>query len=200
MAMAMAMGTSPREAGKRENEHGLGFCGQESGLMAMSVLPASGSTSRPERIPASKSNNNCYTNNAGNEVCNGGAWSNWVRWLVLGLIIAGALFLFFLFSCITARRRRRAGYSPYRGTAWAAGRTPAGHAPAQYNSAAPYYNNSNAPPPAYGAGGANNDYYSPGVGPGRENVEMQPPAPVYGAPGVHKDAYAPPMGPPPGQY
>merc|ERR1711939_690935 len=63
---------------------------------------------------------------------------------------------------------------------WALGRTPPGHAPAQYNSAAPYYanyqpqyNNSNnpPPPPSYGQSqsyyGQNADYY------GRQNdVEL----------------------------
>merc|ERR1712115_128572 len=83
----------------------------------------------------------------------------------------------------------------YRGTGWALGRTPPGHAPAQYNSAAPYYanyqpqyNNSNnpPPPPSYGQSqsyyGQNADYY------GRQNdVELQQP----------ENAYKPPEGPPP---
>jgi hypothetical protein len=69
---------------------------------------------------------NCYS-----------AWDSWARWLVLALIILGSLLIFFLFSCITARRRRRMGYAPYRGTGWALGRTPPGHGPATYN-AQPY--------------------------------------------------------------
>ena len=52
--------------------------------------------------------------------------------------------------CITARRRRRQGLSPYRGTGWAAGVPPPGHGPAQYTgapAAQPYYgNNATAPP------------------------------------------------------
>ncbi|RMY23767.1 hypothetical protein D0866_11573 [Hortaea werneckii] len=131
-----------------------------------------------------------------NENCYNGAWNSWARWLVLALIIVGAFFIFFLFSCITARRRRRHGYRPYRGTGWALGRTPPGHAPAQYNSAAPYYanyqpqyNNSNnppPPPPSYGQSqsyyGQNADYY------GRQNdVELQQP----------ENVYKPPEGPPP---
>ncbi|KAK3672216.1 hypothetical protein LTR78_007969 [Recurvomyces mirabilis] len=120
-------------------------------------------------------------------------WNSWVRWLVLALIIIGAFLIFFLFSCITARRRRRLGHQPFRGTAWAAGRTPPGHAPAQYNgNAQPYYNNSNAPPPAYGAASS---YYGPQTG---NDVELQQPQPVYGS-NAHKDNYAPPAGPPPGR-
>ncbi|KAK5119225.1 hypothetical protein LTR85_007839 [Meristemomyces frigidus] len=141
----------------------------------------------------------CYIDAYGYERCGSSTWNNWARWLVLALIIVGALFIFFLFSCITARRRRRMGYQPYRGTGWSLGRTPPGHAPAQYNNAAhyapqnenqtsqPYYNNSNNPapapaPPPYGAA---NDYY------GRQNdVELQQPSKTYQAPN----------GPPPGRY
>nr|OQO28795.1 hypothetical protein B0A51_04938 [Rachicladosporium sp. CCFEE 5018] len=137
---------------------------------------------------------NCYYDAYGRTRCNS-AWSNWARWLVLALIILFAFFIFFVFSCITARRRRKAGHMPYRGTGWTLGRTPAGHAPAQYNGAAPqygnqqnqqpYYNNSNNPPPAYGQG-ANAGYY------GNNNpIELQQPQQAYGG------AYAPPKGPPP---
>ncbi|KAI7325863.1 GroES-like protein [Hortaea werneckii] len=131
-----------------------------------------------------------YVCNGYYDNCYNGAWNSWARWLVLALIIVGAFFIFFLFSCITARRRRRHGYRPYRGTGWALGRTPAGHAPAQYNSAAPYYanyqpqyNNSNnpPPPPSYGQSqsyyGQNADYY------GRQNdVELQQPENAYKPP------------------
>lgn len=84
------------------------------------------------------------------------------------------------------------GYSPYRGTGWSLGRTPAGHAAPQYapqnennTTAQPYYNNSNNPAPAPPPYGAANDYY------GRQNdVELQQPGKVYQAPN----------GPPPGRY
>ncbi|KAK4497714.1 hypothetical protein PRZ48_010367 [Zasmidium cellare] len=126
-------------------------------------------------------------------------WDNWARWLVLALIIIAALILFFAFSCITARRRRRMGYQPYRGTGWALGRTPPGHAPAQYNqqpyyqNAQPYYNNSNnpAPPPAY-TPPPNNGYYG-------NDVELQQPQNVYGGYRGAEGAYEPPKGPPPGR-
>ncbi|KAK5168922.1 uncharacterized protein LTR77_006231 [Saxophila tyrrhenica] len=119
-------------------------------------------------------------------------WDAWARWVVLGVVIFGAIFIFFLFSCISARRRRKRGYTPYRGTAWAAGRTPPGHAPAQYNSQQPYYSNNQQnyqpPPPAYGA---SQDYYS------RQNdVELQQPPQAYGT-NSRDNSYAPPPGPPP---
>lgn len=83
------------------------------------------------------------------------------------------------------------GYAPYRGTGWAAGRTPPGHAPAQYNQQ-PYYANQNyqAPPPAYGQ---SQDYY------GRQNdVELQSPPAAYGGNQYQREnVYAPPPGPPP---
>ena len=89
------------------------------------------------------------------------------------------------------------GYNPYRGTGWSLGRTPAGHAPAQYNKAAPYYapqtenaqphyNNSNNPAPAPPPYGSANDYYG-----GRQNdVELQQPT----------NTYQPPKEPPPGRH
>jgi hypothetical protein len=99
---------------------------------------------------------------------------------------------------VTARRRRKRGYTPYRGTGWAIGRTPPGHGAATYNSqpqqyqapqqhtAQPYYNNSNNPPPAYYDASANRG----------NNVELQQPQTAYGG---HGSQYQPPKGPPPGQ-
>lgn len=111
-------------------------------------------------------------------------------------IIAGALLIFFLFSCITARRRRRMGYQPYNGTGWALGRTPPGHGAAMYNgqhvapqqeSAQPYYNNSNNAPPAY-TPPPNQGYYGNDVESG-----LQQPGAAYNG------QYAPPKNPPPGR-
>lgn len=126
-------------------------------------------------------------------------WEVWARWVVLGLIILGAILIFFLFSCISSRRRRRMGYQPYRGTGWAMGRTPLGHAPATYNqqpyhAGQPqqennYYQSSSNPPPAYGA---SQGYYG-----GRNDVELQSPPAAYGGYNRGDNAYAAPPGPPP---
>ncbi|MCJ1457862.1 hypothetical protein MMC28_008231 [Mycoblastus sanguinarius] len=123
-------------------------------------------------------------------------WSNWGRWVVLAAIIVIAFLVFLSFSCINARRRRRQGMQPYRGTGWAAGRTPEGHGPAQYTGASasqPYYPNP-APPvysPQQNQGYANQGYF----GGQQQGVELQQPEntyqPVYN--------YAPPAGPPPGK-
>lgn len=82
------------------------------------------------------------------------------------------------------------GYAPYRGTGWAAGRTPPGHGPAQYNQQ-PYYANQQQnyqpPPPAYGA---SQDYY------GGRDVELQSPPVAYGG-AQRENNYMPPSGPPP---
>ncbi|KAK4984899.1 hypothetical protein LTR50_006305 [Elasticomyces elasticus] len=148
----------------------------------------------------------CYYDAYGRRRCNNSAWNNWARWLVLALIVLGAIFIFFLFSCLTARRRRRRGLEPFRGTGWAAGGTPAGHAPATYTNAQPYYqnqttqqqqpyyNNSNNPPPTYQpGGGANQSYYG-----GQQNgVELQQPQNAYMR--EAEGAYAPPSEPPPGK-
>ncbi|KAL1306685.1 hypothetical protein AAFC00_005355 [Neodothiora populina] len=135
--------------------------------------------------------NNCYYGN-----CTSSRWSSWGRWVLLGCLIAAAIILFFLFSCLTARRRRRQGYAPYRGTGWAL----AGHGPAQYTSQPhygngaqpmqqqrPYYNNSNnpPPPPAY-TPPANQSYYG-----NNPNIELQQPETAYSG------QYAPPKDPPP---
>jgi hypothetical protein len=95
-------------------------------------------------------------------------------------------------SCLSARRRRKRGHSPLRGTGWTLGKTPNNPNTAQpyyantQQTTQPYYNNSNnpAPPPTYG--GANNSYY------GKDNSGVQPPQQAYGG-------YAPPAGPPPGR-
>ncbi|RMZ69496.1 chitin synthesis regulation congo red resistance rcr [Pyrenophora seminiperda CCB06] len=118
------------------------------------------------------------------------AWNNWVRWVVLVVVVIGFLLLFVLCSCLTARRRRKAGRQPFYGTGWAAARTGA------YNNqqnAQPYYNPNHQPAPPYSAApnnynGANQGYY------GQQNgVELQQPQPAYGG---HPE-YAPPPGPPP---
>lgn len=122
-------------------------------------------------------------------------------------------------SCVTARRRRRQGLTPYRGTGWAAGRPPAGHAPAQYTGnaqPAPSYNNQPgynpsyndnqtggapvySPPPAnqnyYGNGGANQGYF----GGQQSGVELQQPNNTYQPQRGGDQVYNPPAGPPPGK-
>jgi hypothetical protein len=42
----------------------------------------------------------CYYDRFNNYRCTNGrsTWNSWARWLVLGLIILGILFVFFLFS------------------------------------------------------------------------------------------------------
>jgi len=92
---------------------------------------------------------------------------------------------------MTARRRRRQGLQPFRGTGWAQGRTPAGHAPAQYSGAQPYYeNNPNgaAAPPVYSPpatqGYYNQGYNNQGANQGyfggqQQGVELQQPATAY---------------------
>ncbi|KAJ9605272.1 hypothetical protein H2200_009929 [Cladophialophora chaetospira] len=116
-------------------------------------------------------------------------------WVALGIIIFGAILIFFLFSCFSARRRRKLGRNPYYGTGWA-GRPV--HGQAQYNpgyQATQQQTGTYQAPPAYGQEqggyyGQNQGYFG-----GRQterDVEMQPPQQVYGG-----DNFAPPAGPPP---
>ncbi|GAM85560.1 hypothetical protein ANO11243_035670 [Dothideomycetidae sp. 11243] len=125
-----------------------------------------------------------------NGYCYNSGWDSYGRWIVFAVIVGVGICLFFLFSCITARRRRKLGMQPFRGTGWAAGRPPPGHGAATYNPNAgnfqmeqPVYNDPtqqpyNSAPPAYGG------YY------GNSGV-TQPQAAHTG------DHYKPPAGPPP---
>jgi hypothetical protein len=99
------------------------------------------------------------------------------------------------YSCLTARRRRKAGRQPFYGTGWAA-------RPGN-NTAQPYYNNNNnynqpAPPYSSEPQGANQGYYGGGAnhyGQQQNGVELQQPQPAYGG----QNTYQPPPGPPPGK-
>ncbi|KAF1916350.1 chitin synthesis regulation, resistance to congo red-domain-containing protein [Ampelomyces quisqualis] len=139
----------------------------------------------------------CYYQN-GYRRCYRSAWDNWVRWVVLAVVVIGFLLLFVLCSCLTARRRRKAGRQPFYGTGWAARPANAN------NTAAPYYNNNQYSQPAppyqaetgdankgyYTGNGANQSYYT---GQQQNGVELQQPQPAYGG-----AQYQPPPGPPPG--
>ncbi|MCJ1466290.1 hypothetical protein MMC07_004909 [Pseudocyphellaria aurata] len=142
-------------------------------------------------------NGTCYDNRSN--------WDSYGRWIVVAALVAAGFFIFFAFACITARRRRRAGNVPFRGTGWAAGRTPAGHGPAQYTGAQPYYGNNQQPPPVYGAP-QNQPYYGNGnpsnqgyFGGQQSGVELQQPQGAYRPPGGGDSVYNPPAGAPPGK-
>lgn len=59
----------------------------------------------------------CY-DNFGNVIDCNNNWYSWGRWVALAAVIVGFILIFFIFSCITARRRRRRGMQPYYGTGW----------------------------------------------------------------------------------
>lgn len=137
----------------------------------------------------------CYYDRYGRYRCRNSAWNDWVRWVVLAVVVIGFLLLFFLCSCITARRRRKAGRQPFYGTGWAA-------RPGAYNNAPtqqPYYAGNAAPAPPYSAPDSNAGYYGGGQNQGyygqQNGVELQSPQPAYGG----AAGYAPPPGPPPGK-
>jgi len=142
--------------------------------------------------------NRCY-NSLGQPYRCQSSWNNWGRWVALGVIVIGAFLLFFLCSCFSARKRRRAGRQPFYGTGWA-GNTPFGHGQAQYNpnyqtqqaQPPPTYNQTQNPGGYYGdGGGANQSYFG-----GQPNdVEMNAPQNTYNRGG--DSGFAPPPGPPP---
>ncbi|KAL9127834.1 MAG: hypothetical protein Q9217_003353, partial [Psora testacea] len=99
---------------------------------------------------------------------------------------------------------------PFRGTGWAAGQTPAGHAAPQYAGAPqPYYGGGQQPPPVYSPppqnqgygynqnqyGGGNQGYF----GGQQSGVELQQPNQAYQPQRGGDSVYAPPAGPPPGK-
>lgn len=116
-------------------------------------------------------------------------------------------------SCLSARRRRKQGLTPFRGTGWAA----PGHGPVQYNpnattqSTQPYYQTQpnsgwSQPAPAYSPP-PNNTYYGNGENAGyygqQSGIEMQnqpsQPQTAYQPPRGGDYVYQPPPGPPPGK-
>ncbi|MCJ1240944.1 hypothetical protein MMC14_008948 [Varicellaria rhodocarpa] len=107
--------------------------------------------------------------------------------------------------CLNARRRRRAGLNPYRGTGWLAGQTPPGHAPAQYaGPPQPYYNNTPqqgydqnppvyAPPQTQNYGAEHHGYF----GGQQTGIELQQPNNSYQPQRGVEPVYGAPDGPPP---
>ncbi|MDI1489870.1 MAG: hypothetical protein OHK93_001069 [Ramalina farinacea] len=151
-------------------------------------------------------NNGYYGNDYG---CDGySPWYSYGRWILLAAIIVGAFLIFLLFACITARRRRRRGMQPFRGTGWASGQTAPGHGAPQYaGPPPPQYGGTqppqySSPPPAQGYGygqnqygGANQGYFG-----GQQNgVELQQPNQAYQPQRGGDSVYTPPAGPPPGK-
>lgn len=143
------------------------------------------------------------------QYCSRSAWDNWVRWVVLVVVVLGFFLLFVCCSCITARRRRKAGRTPFYGTGWATRPMPFNNNQQPHN-AQPYYNNP-APPytpqPTNGSSyyaGTNQGYYNggqPHYGQQQQGVELQSPQPTYNRDGGvgGQDVYSPPAGPPPGK-
>ncbi|KPI36153.1 uncharacterized protein AB675_8900 [Cyphellophora attinorum] len=145
----------------------------------------------------------CYDSFGNVGSCNS-AWYDWGRWVALAVVILGFIILFFLCSCISARRRRRRGLQPMYGTGWA-GRTPFGHGQAQYNpqygrQQYPQQENNYVPGQGQTGGYYGQSYAPPAYAPenrgyfGQDNTgstnttqgvyEMQPPAQTYQSPEV----------------
>lgn len=144
--------------------------------------------------------------------CGNSAWGSYGRWILLAAVIIGSFLLFLAFSCITARRRRRAGLNPYRGTAWTNGGWGGNtyqNNPQAYNRPA-YGNNqygSNpgaAAPPVYSPPKENTGYYGNGNGANQgyfggqqSGIELQQPGNSYQPGRGGDELYAAPQGPPP---
>lgn len=125
-------------------------------------------------------------------------WYNWGRWVLLGILIFGAFFLFFFYSCFNARRRRKAGRQPMYGTGWTT--APFGHGQARYNP-----NQANqqqarpqeTAPPTYQTGGYYGQNQGAYFGGQQTGTELRQPENAWTRPG--EPVYQPPQGPPPGK-
>ncbi|KAL9084279.1 MAG: hypothetical protein Q9159_005324 [Coniocarpon cinnabarinum] len=159
-------------------------------------------TLQPRQYGYGYGSRDCYYND---DNCNSN-WSQWGRWVLLVGIIVLVLFIFFVFSCLNARRRRRQGATPFRGTGWMA----PGHGPVNYyGPGGP--NNTNPPPNQYAYYGSPNGGQGapPAYNPshsgyyGQESgLEMQPPQQAHAPPqrgAGGSQVYSPPPGPPPGK-
>lgn len=135
----------------------------------------------------------------------------WGRWVLAAIVIVFFIALFAAWSCISNRRRRRAGMNPRYGTGWMGGYS--GYPPTgQQQHPAPQYSNggwfgahnknNNPPPPQYTPSAVPNQttgttfntadgYYGH-----QGDVPLQPPAGSY-YPRGGEPVYEPPSGPPP---
>ncbi|KAI1913281.1 hypothetical protein LOZ53_001078 [Ophidiomyces ophidiicola] len=128
-------------------------------------------------------------------------WEDWARWVFLAIIIAGGFLIFFLFACVSARRRRNRGMQPFMGTGWAANLGK----PGQQAPPPPQYQYQYPPPPQYTPAGEAGGYYGynnnnmngpPPAGATsnqQTGIELQQPPNAYRG----ETVYGPPAGPPP---
>lgn len=123
--------------------------------------------------------NSCYVDGIFYDNCSS-SWDNWIRWVVLAVIIVLFLLLFVGCSCLSARRRRRAGLQPIYGTGWAQRQWP-------YYDSTPYYPQ---PAPPYAARTNPPPYQQSGI-------ELELPESSYQP--QRDNVYESPIGPPPGK-
>ncbi|KAF0332548.1 hypothetical protein GQ607_000564 [Colletotrichum asianum] len=138
------------------------------------------------------------------------SWYYWGRWVLAAVVLGIAILILVALGCVSSRRRRKRGMSPFYGTGWMSNNQkyyPQNNTYA-YNQQYPQqgygqgqpgqYQN---PPPAYGQQqpqytgttfNPNDGYY----GNHNEGINLQQPQNAYHQP---QGTYAPPAGPPPGK-
>ncbi|KAF2839479.1 hypothetical protein M501DRAFT_1002903 [Patellaria atrata CBS 101060] len=149
-------------------------------------------------MPTLEPRRSCYYDALGRLHCRDSAWDSWARWVVLVVLIVLFVILCLACSCLTARRRRKAGRNPYYGTGWMARGT-------HYNSnQQPHYQQQQqgweqpAPPYSASPGHPHGGYYGQQNGQqyGQQSsgIELQAPQQAYHG---GDNVYNPPAGPPP---
>ncbi|KAL0939100.1 uncharacterized protein CTRU02_205710 [Colletotrichum truncatum] len=144
---------------------------------------------------------NCYERSS---------WYYWGRWVLAAVVVGVALLILVILGCMSSRRRRKRGMTPFYGTGWMSNNQK--YHPQQgtyaynqnYNSQQGTYGYGQGyqnPPPAYGQQqqpqytgttfNPNDGYY----GGHNEGIHLQQPQHSYQRDGV----YSPPAGPPPGK-
>ncbi|KAJ0121636.1 Protein RCR2 [Diaporthe amygdali] len=152
-------------------------------------------------------NGRCYQSN----------WSYWGRWVLAAIVIVFFLVLFLTWSCISNRRRRRAGMNPRYGTGWMMpgqqygnGQQPQygngwfgqnkynnNQQPQYQQPPPPQYTPANGPVPNQYTGqtfNSNEGYY--GQHNNNNDIPLQQPGSSY-YPRGGDNVYEPPTGPPP---
>lgn len=105
-------------------------------------------------------------------------WYHWQRWAVLGALLAFSAIVLLLCACLSARRRRSRGLSPFYGTAWAA-------PPAYDVNSIPQHHNQNTGPQYGGYTYASHQQQQPPYNSAGSPPVYSPPsnAGYYGQPG-----------------
>ncbi|TDZ23752.1 Protein RCR2 [Colletotrichum orbiculare MAFF 240422] len=136
-------------------------------------------------------------------------WHYWGRWVLAAVVLGIAILILVMLGCLSSRRRRKRGMTPFYGTGWMTNNqkfhtqqqgTYAHNQ--QYNGQQGGYSGYQNPPPAYGQQQQTPQYTGTTFNPNdgyygghNEGIHLQQPQNAY----ARDNTYSPPAGPPPGK-